>query len=303
MLYIALGSLIVVCIVLVLYIVIMKMQMKNVRKELARNLDPSYDKQLSVALIDRSLNSLAAEINNSLDHQRKLKRDAVRAENNLRLSVSDIAHDLRTPMTVIKGNLQLLEQEELSPRGREYLSTCREKADALKEMADAFFELSVIESDSSPALIQKVDLTKTLMQFFADSEAAIRVNGLEPELVFPKKTVIIRADEQMLNRMLGNVLNNILKYAKDSFRMEIVPDEENCILRFSNPVRHGQMPDTTLMFERSYRADSSRNGSSAGLGLFIVRLLAEKQGAEVRAYTNGDVLTIELTFQMKARIE
>ena len=303
MLYIALGVLFVLCIVLMLYISIMKVQMKNARIELARNLDPSYDKQLSVVLIDRSLNLLSAEINHSLDHQRKLKRDAVRAENNLRQSVSDIAHDLRTPMTVIKGNLQLLEQEELSPRGREYLSTCREKADALKEMADAFFELSVLESDSSPALIQKVDLTKILMQFFADSEASIRLNGLEPELVFPEKTVIIRADEKMLNRMLGNVLNNIIKYAQDSFRMEVVPDEEKCILRFSNPVRNGQMPDTKLMFERSYRADASRNGGSAGLGLFIVRLLAEKQGAEVSGYSKGDVLTIELVFPVKAHIE
>ena len=287
----------VVCALLILYIVVMKVQMRNLRRQLTRNLAPSYDRQLSVTLLDPDLSSLAVGINDILDDQRRLKHDAVRTENNLKQSVSDIAHDLRTPMTVIKGNLQLLTQEEhLSPRGREYLATCTEKADKLKEMADAFFELSVLESDETAAELRQVSLTKTLMQFLADSEAAIHLHGLEPQIVFPEKTVFVRADEQMLVRMLGNVLNNIVKYAQDSFRLEVVQGAERTSVMFSNPVREGEMPDTSLMFERSYRADASRSGGSAGLGLFIVRLLAEKQGAQVGASAEGDVPTLTLTF-------
>ncbi|MCR5708211.1 Signal transduction histidine kinase [Ruminococcus sp. YRD2003] len=285
------------CVGLAAYIAVMKLQMRALRRALHRNLDPSYDRQLSVSLLDPSLNSLAAEVNNILDDQRRLKRDAVRAEGNLKQSVSDIAHDLRTPMTVIKGNLQLLSQDEhLSPRGCEYLATCSEKADKLKEMADAFFELSVLESDDTAAELRQVNLTKTLMQFLADSEAAIRLHGLEPQIVFPEKTAFICADEQMLVRMLGNVLNNILKYAHDSFRLEVAAGKDSTAVAFSNPVRAGEMPDTSLMFERSYRADASRSGGSAGLGLFIVRLLAEKQGAKVSASAKENVLTLLLEF-------
>lgn len=297
---IALIVLAVICAALLGHAVAVKLQLRSMRRELSRNLDPSYDRQLSVALFDRSLSSLAAEINRSLDHQRRLKRDAVRAEVNLKQSVSDIAHDLRTPMTVIKGNLQLLTQEEhLSPRGSEYLATCCEKADKLKEMADAFFELSVLESDDTSAELRQVNLTKVLMQFLADSEAAIRLHGLEPQIVFPEKTVFVRADEQMLTRMLGNALNNIIKYAHDSFRLEVEQDAELTAVSFSNPVRAGEMPDTELMFERSYRADASRSGGSAGLGLFIVRLLAEKQGAQVSASAEENVLTLTMTFPTK----
>lgn len=297
-------ALAVLCAALFGYIIAMKLQIRSIRRELHRNLDPSYDRQLSVSLFDPSLNSLASEINRSLDHQRRLKRDAVRAENNLRQSVSDIAHDLRTPMTVINGNLQLLSQEKnLSQQGSEYLATCREKADKLKEMADAFFELSVLESDDTAAEIRQVNLTKVLMQFLADSEAAIRLHGLEPQIVFPEKTVFIRADEQMLTRMLGNVLNNIIKYARDSFRLEVAESAGQCTISFANPVRTGEMPDTELMFERSYRADASRSGGSAGLGLFIVRLLAEKQGAQVGASAEENVLTLTMTFPTKKAAE
>lgn len=297
--YIAAGILLILCIVLLIWLVSIKMQVRRIRDELTRNLAPDYNRQISVTLLDGGLNRLAAEMNRSLDCQRRLKRDAVRAENALKQSVSDIAHDLRTPMTVIKGNLQLIAQEEqLSARGAEYLATCREKADALKEMADAFFELSVLESGDAEAQIRTVNLTKILMQFLADSEAAIRLHGLEPEIILPEKTISIRADEQMLLRMLGNVLNNILKYAKDTFRLEVMQDETCCKIVFSNAVPAGTMPDPEQMFQRSYRANASRSGSGAGLGLFIVRLLAEKQHAQVSASAAEQILTLQMQFPL-----
>ena len=296
--YLAAGILLAVCAVLLTVLLCMKLQIRKMREELSRNLDPAYNRQITVTLLDRSLSRLAAEINRSLDYQRQLKRDTVRAEHDLRQSVSDIAHDLRTPMTVIKGNLQLLSEEtQLSPRGREYLSICREKADDLKNMADTFFELSVLESDDVSVQLRNVNLTKLLMQFLADSEAAIRLHGLEPEIIFPEKTVCIRADEQMLLRMLGNILNNILKYAEDTFRLEVRQEAESCTVSFSNAVSAEQMPDPKRIFERSYRADAARTGGSAGLGLFIVRLLAEKQGAAVSASAENSILTLTMQFR------
>ena len=295
------GVLLLVSIALLIRLVSIRRQIRRMREELTRNLDPDYNRQISVTLLDSGLNRLAAEMNRSLDYQRRLKRDAVRAENELKQSVSDIAHDLRTPMTVIKGNLQLLAQEEqLSPKGAEHLSICREKADVLKDMADAFFELSVLESSDAEVQLRTVSLTKLLMQFVADSAAAIRLHGLEPEIVLPEQTLSIRADEQMLLRMLSNVLNNILKYAEDTFRLEARQEDEYCLVTLSNTVPSGAMPDPERMFMRTYRADPSRSGGGAGLGLFIVRLLAEKQHAQVRAYAEGNVLTLQMQFPLAA---
>ena len=274
----AIIVLLMLCIALVIHLVIIKLQMRKITEELQRNLDPAYNRQISVTLLDRSLSRLTAAINSSLDEQRRLKRDAERAERNLRQSVSDIAHDLRTPMTVIKGNLQLLAQEEqLSGHGAEYLSISREKADALKEMADTFFEMSVLESDDAAAQLTQVNLTKVLMQFLADSEAAIRLHHLEPEIVFPEKTVYIRADEQMLLRMLGNVLNNLLKYAEGSFRLSVSQDDAGCTLARcggsdagSCPDVHAQLPRRCLTQRRKrrtralYRAPARRKAECKG---------------------------------------
>ena len=297
MLYAAGGVLLLVCLFLTVHLLRLRHQLRHLTEELDKETDFSYNPQLSVPLFDSRLSALTAALNRLLDHQRHLKRETVRNELLLRQSVSDIAHDLRTPMTVIKGNLQLLAEEpQLSQQGREHLTVCREKTDALKEMADTFFEMSVLESDSTPAELRRTDLTKALMDFFADSEAVIRLHHLEPEISLPEKSVYVKADGQMLLRMLGNLLSNVIKYAENSFTVTLEEHPAECRITFANAVPAGQEPDPQRLFERSYRADSARSGGSAGLGLYIVRLLAEKQNIRADASYSDGILRLMLHF-------
>lgn len=288
----------IVCLVLTGHVVSLKIEMHRVKKELELNRDKNYNRQISVSLIDKDFSALAAEMNRSLDYQKQLKLESERAEKRLRQSVSDIAHDLRTPLTVIKGNLQMIEREgSLSERELGYLRVCEEKSDAMKQMADEFFELSVLESDSTAAVLSKVNITNLLMQFIADNEAVIRSCHLKPDIVFPERTIFVQADEQLLVRMFSNLLNNIVKYADDEFRVVLEAADDKCRLVFSNRVSDTGI-DVEHLFERTYRADKSRHTASAGLGLYIVKLLAQKQGAEVSAELKENVLSLVLTMNM-----
>lgn len=292
-------ALFLLCLYLIVYLVSMKTQIRNIKKELKRTRDKTYNRQLTISLFDNDLSLMTAEMNRNLDYQKHLKMESERAELQIKQSVSDIAHDLRTPLTVIKGNLQMIEKEEkLSEKGMNYLRICNEKSDAMKIMADEFFELSVLESDHSSAELCRVNATNVLMQFLADNEAVIRSSGLTPNVVFPEKSVFVLADEQMLVRMMSNLLNNVIKYAKDTFAIKLEFLEENkCGITFSNAVSSGQYFDTEHLFERTYRGDKARHGSGAGLGLYIVKLLAEKQGAEVNAARKDNVLHLNMVFK------
>lgn len=270
----------------------LKSEMRKLKTELELTRNKNYNRQLTVSLIDKDFSALVTEMNVNLDYQKQLKLQSERAERSLKQSVSDIAHDLRTPLTVIKGNLQMLEGEEkLSERGMEYLRICSEKSEAMKQMADEFFELSVLESDSTAVTLSKVNLTNLLMQFIADNEAVIRTCRLTPDVIFPEKTVFVQADEQLLMRMFSNLLNNIVKYAESEFTIALETNDDKCRVTFSNPV-NAENIDVEHLFERSYRADSSRHGTGAGLGLYIFRLLAAKQSAHVSAELKDNVLKI-----------
>ncbi len=277
---------------------VIRREMRNIKKELILTRDKNYNRQLTVTLIDKSLSEMTAEINRNLDYQKALKYKTEKAELSLRQSVSDIAHDLRTPLTAIKGNIQLLEREEqLSPRSRDYLRICAEKADAMKAMADDFFELSVLESDNSSAQLEKTDITALLMQFIADNEGVIRTHNLTPEIIFPEKSIFVMADRMMLTRMLGNLLNNVIKYANNSFTISL-EENDSCVLTFSNSVPSDRVFDTDMLFERTYRGDKARQGGGAGLGLYIVKLLAEKQNAQVSAEKTGNILSMRIVFNI-----
>lgn len=283
----------VVCLALIIRLAMMKKQLRVIRRELDRTADADYDRLVTISLFDNDVTELAASINRSIDSRKKLKRDAEQAEESLRRSVSDIAHDLRTPLSVIKGDLQLILREDMPPRCREYAEICLEKTERLKEMSDEFFELAVLESDRSPAELVQVNLTNLLMKFIAENEGVIRLSGLEPEITLPPKTVFIMADEQLVMRMLGNLLGNVLKYSRDSFSIELT---EQGSVTISNPVADKSLVPERL-FDRTYRGDSARGGSGAGLGLYIVKLLAQKQGAEVGAEVKKGRLAVTVSFK------
>lgn len=283
----------VACVWLIVYLLMLKRQLKTMTRELDRTAQADYDRLVRISLVDKDITELAAAINRSIDNQKKLKIDAEQAETSLRRSVSDIAHDLRTPLSVIKGDLQLILREDIPPRCRELTQICLEKTERLKEISDEFFELAVLESDRSAVPVSRINLTNLLMKFIAENEGVIRLSGLEPEISLPPKTVFVMADEQLVMRMLGNLLGNVLKYSRESFSLTLTEQGE---LTVSNPVTDKSLSAERL-FERTYRGDSARNGSGAGLGLYIVKLLAEKQGAQVSAAVENGRLGVTISFK------
>ena len=281
-----------------IYLISLKKQIKQIKQEIVATRKASYNRQISVSLFDRDLTDMTMEINRNLDYQKKLKLEHERAERQMKQSVSDIAHDLRTPLTVIKGNLQMLEKEEsFSEESMEYLRISREKTDVLRDMVDDFFELSVLESDQTEVELQPVSVNGHLMEFLVDHETVIRDHGLTPVIHFPEKDAIILADEKMLDRMLGNLLNNVLKYAKNEFEISVEMKEQKIYITFSNRIPDGTDLEVEHLFDRSYQGDKARKSSGAGLGLYIVKLLAEKQGAEVFARRKEGTLELVLQYQ------
>ena len=166
--YILIVVLAIALIVILLWLILIKKNIRELRQELLKTREEAYNRQIKVTLVDNEIEALAAEINKNLDYQKNLKLETENSRRQLEQSISDIAHDLRTPLTVVKGNLQMLEKEDLTKEGREYLDISRRKADTLKGMVDEFFELSVLESENKPVELCKLDATAFLSEIIVD---------------------------------------------------------------------------------------------------------------------------------------
>lgn len=286
------------CIILACYLTALKKQIKNITKELKANRQESYNKQIRIQLFDKDLTELAAECNYNLDYQTNCKRKAMHQEQTTRQSISDIAHDLRTPLTVVKGNLQLLKRNHmLTEKEQQYIQICEAKTEELKTMVDDFFELSILESDDSVPELTSVNITSLLFNIILEHEILIREKNLTPILNLPEKTLLVQGNSQLLERIFSNLLGNIFKYANKEFSVSLLEEADYCIITFSNPVTDAKSIDITHLFDRTYKADSSRHKSGTGLGLYIVKLLAKKQGADVY----GEIIKNQLAISIRLK--
>ena len=285
--------LLIAVIILALRLFLLRSSIRSISKELENTLSSDYNRQLKIDLSDEALNELAVNINKNLDAQKKLKLKEERSRRQLEQSVADIAHDLRTPLTVVKGNLQLLDSEALSEKGRQYLDVSTKKTEALKNMVDEFFELSVLESDPTPARLETIDLTAFLTEFLIDHEELIRAHSLEPEIQLQEREINVSANREMLQRVFENLISNILKYANNSFFIKLT---ENGTITVGNKLAGGVTIDTEHIFDRTYRADKARSSGSAGLGLYIAKLLMEKQNGTITASDSAGIISFRLEF-------
>lgn len=306
--YILIVVLAIALIVILLWLILIKKNIRELRHELLKTREEDYNRQIKVTLIDNEIEALAAEINKNLDYQKNLKLETENSRRQLEQSISDIAHDLRTPLTVVKGNLQMLEKEDLTKEGREYLDISRRKAETLKGMVDEFFELSVLESENKPVELCKLDATAFLSEIIVENETLIRSHNLVPEITFPEKSIFIKANKEMLSRVFSNLIGNIFKYAEESFELSIeeegqesLREKSRCRIRIGNRVENPNDIDIDHIFDRTYRADKARSDGSAGLGLYIARLLVIKQKGSIEAKLEDGKLIFDIVFDVDNR--
>lgn len=219
----------------------------------------------------------------------QLKEQAIKQE------ITHISHDFRTPLTAIKGYVQLLENDEnFNETQQKYLNTIHHKVNVLSQQVKTFYELTLIESNDYPVHIQyqpvNAILEHVLLSYYKEMEdqsIALRSYHVSTEKVL--------LDEAMTQRMLENVLTNVLKYSQSYVSFETTVDEKRLQLAISNDVREGHKLDIDQIFERAYTTSLNRKNGT-GIGLYIVRALAKLQGGYVKASQVGSVFTITIDF-------
>ena len=274
---------------------LLKKEIRHLSKQLTLLADGETEKMLELSLTDRDLARLAGQINRHYARQRSLTAGALRHEEQLRESIAGISHDLRTPLTVIMGHLQLLERTFLSEEQLRRTDTALRKARRMNELIEAFYELSVLNSEQLQPHKESVNLSNLLIDFLTENAFLLEAGGIHPDILLSEKSVFLRTDPGMLERILQNLLTNAVRYSPGDIRISLSENPEGSImLRMENPVEAGARPDVERMFDRFYTGDAARTQGSTGLGLAVVKLLAEKLGGEVTATLTGNWLAVTL---------
>lgn len=268
---------------ILIYLLILRHSIREVAEELEEKLRTDTNTLISISIGDSSVQLLASRINRQLRALRKERLKLQTGNDELTTAVTNISHDLRTPLTAICGYLDLLEQEPQSEKSGRYLAVIRERTDAMRSLTEELFRYSVITATTDELCMEEVFLNDILEQSLAGFYGALSARGITPELQMPEEKVVRRLDAAALRRIFDNILSNAVKYSSGDLAVSLMPDGA---VTFSNSAPSLSRVQAERLFDRFYTVETAR--SSTGLGLSIAKLLTEKMGGTITAeYENG----------------
>lgn len=261
---------------------------KGLRRDLVERRGQETNTLLSLPCRDRELRRLASALNQELRALRQERLRYQQGDKELKEAVVNISHDLRTPLTAISGYLQLLQGQDLPPDTRRYLEQIESRTESMKRLTEELFRYSVVVSEENLAR-EPVDLRRAVEEALLSFYGALEGRGIEPQVRLPETPVIRQLDPAAVNRVLGNILTNALKYSAGDLEVTL---EESGRLTFSNSAPGLDPVAAGRLFDRFYTVEAARN--STGLGLSIAKELTQRMGGSIGAELHGGTLTVWL---------
>ncbi|AQQ54393.1 sensor histidine kinase [Planococcus lenghuensis] len=239
----------------------------------------------------RQLNSLKEGIRLSMSEQAKSER--LKTE-----LITNVSHDLRTPLTSIITYTDLLKNQGLAEEERRsYVEILDRKSQRLKVLIEDLFEVSKMASGTVELQRQRVDAIQLMQQALAEHEEEIEASGLEFRVAAPDHPLLIWVDGQKWWRLMDNLIQNALKYSLPGTRVYVSLRESDGQAEFiiKNITRHEIGSDTDELFERFKRGDTSRGTEGSGLGLAIAQSIADLHDGNLKIDVDGDLFKVTVT--------
>lgn len=277
----------VLVILLCMKIVLLGRAVEEIRREFSHRLSGDTNTLITVSTRNRHIRRLAADMNGQLRLLREERHRFQQGDRELKEAVTNISHDLRTPLTAIFGYLELLEREDKSQAVERYLTMIDNRCQVLRQLMEELFGYSVVSSTPQIRL-ERLSLNRVLEESLASCYDALTRRQIFPDISIPSQQIERELDRSALNRIFGNIISNVLKYSDGDLSVTLTQDGT---IIFANTARKLTPVTAGRLFDRFYTVESARN--STGLGLSIARLLTGRMGGAIDAdYQEGKLFII-----------
>lgn len=251
-------------------------QIKSRRKEKSQ-------KEICVELPTASNAQLAAQINELFRQMQETEIRYQQKEEEQKRMITDISHDIRTPLTSVSGYFQMLMETEDAGERERYSSIIKSRLGSLQELLEEFFAYAKLQGQDTAEEAGQCDIR----QLFSESMFLFydEIEGMqEHEITLPEERLMVYAREEELRRIFQNILKNAVLHGGTKIRISMQKAEKYAEICVENETREELPEELSCVFERFYRADEARSVQSSGLGLCIVKELTEKLGGMAQAY-------------------
>ena len=290
LLLIIIGILLLIIFVLLAKVYFLRKSAQEISEAFRDRLTADTNTLIDISTRDPYMRQLAADINMQLRLLRKQRHKYLTGDRELKEAVTNISHDLRTPLTAICGYLDLLDKEDKSENTSRYLSLIGNRVEAMKQLTEELFRYSVILS-TGELVLEPVCVTGVLEESIAAFYGALTSRGILPEIHITENRIERQLNREALGRVFSNILNNALKYSDGDLAITL---RDNGEIIFSNTASALNEVQVGKLFDRFFTVEAARN--SNGLGLAISKTLVEQMGGTIQAKSEEGRLYICIYF-------
>ncbi|MET4561095.1 signal transduction histidine kinase [Lysinibacillus parviboronicapiens] len=270
---------------LLFYIYFLKRELRKLKYEVKLLPDrSSFGYRLSLDFRERTLLDLVDELNKMIDAFEEKNRQARQMEETVKLSIAGLSHDLRTPLTSIDGYVQLLLTAKDEGRRKHYLTIIEQSVKRLIEMTDQFYDLARIETNQKEIEFSSILLYNLVEEIFLSYYEQFEEKRIEIRFPEYENNRPILADRLMLIRVIQNIVQNVIRYAKSQAVISYGDEENYLVFSVKNDIKPDSKVVVEKVFMRFYTEYTSRtNTESSGLGLYLTKKLVEKMNGKIDA--------------------
>lgn len=267
----------------------LKKSAREITDEFADRLQTDTNTLIGITSSDKDMCRLAESINRQLVILRKEHLQYYQGNTELKNAVTNISHDLRTPLTAIAGNLYMIGRTDELSEIREYVNAIEERTEAMKQLTDELFRYSMIVSDDIKADTEEVFVNRVLQESLSSFYPVLTEHGIEPQIHITDTRIVRNISRSDLTRVFSNLLNNAVKYSDGDLEVTLTDAGE---ITFSNMAKELSAVRVEQLFDRFYTVEVAHN--STGLGLSIARTLVERMVGTITADHDNGRLTIKI---------
>lgn len=290
-LWVIISILAVIIITLLIKIHLLQKTAKEIENAFADRLITDTNTLIDISTGDKYMCSLAASINIQLRKLRMERHRYQQGDRELKDTITNLSHDLRTPLTAICGYLDLLEQEEKSKAVNRYIEIIKNRTEILTQLTDELFQYSVILTNKKDTIREPLILNHILEESIAAFYTALHERGITPNIQITEYKIIRNLDHSALSRVFANLLNNAVKYSDGDLDIQLSETGE---IIFTNTASELNEVQVRKLFDRFYTVETARK--STGLGLAIAKTLIEQMNGTISAKYENNRLSICITF-------
>ena len=282
----------IIIIALIIKIFVMKNAIKEIEEKFDFIIESDTNNLITISTNDIDLKQLAKKINQNLKKIRELEIQYNQGNEELKRSITNISHDLRTPLTAIRGYLDLIEHNNLTEKQENYLLFIDEKVKILTDLTEQLFNFSKSLDSYQDIKKQNVVLNSVLEETICASYDLFMQHNINPKIYITKEKIIKQIDENMLKRIFENIISNEIKYSDEFLEIKL---NKNGKIIFRNKTKNLDKTSVEKIFDRYYTVENAKK--STGIGLSIAKQLVELNNGTISANYEDGYLIIEIYFK------